>query len=54
MRLGDGMSAVATKQDFGTSRWQLADKLDVRAGNIVDTENSIRWIRDRGGESEHD
>jgi hypothetical protein len=30
----DGMSAATTKWEFGTSRWQLADKNNIRACSI--------------------
>jgi hypothetical protein len=30
----DGIGAAAIKQDFGTSHWPLADKLNVRAGSV--------------------
>ena len=30
----DGIVAAAQKEDFGTSCWQLADKLNVRPYNI--------------------
>jgi hypothetical protein len=32
--LADGISVATTKQDFGTSRWQLADKLNVRVRSL--------------------